>query len=160
MNCAGKRVAGEPGIGALLGMDRGIERVRQMIEQVAPTAVPVLLSGETGTGKGLAATAIHAHGPRARRPFVRLHCAALTEPTLESELFGHEPGAFPGAVARREGRLEKADGGTLFLDEISEIPLGAQVKLLRFLEERGFERVGGHGTIRTDVRLIAATHRN
>jgi len=160
MSCGGKQGLGEPGVGALLGTDPGIERVRQMIEQVAPTAVPVLLSGETGTGKELAATAIHAHSPRAGRPFVRLHCAALAEPTLESELFGHEPGAFPGAVARREGRLERADGGTLFLDEISEIPLGAQGKLLRFVEEHGFERVGGDETIRSDVRVIAATHRN
>jgi len=160
MHCGGKRVAREPGVGALLGMDPSIERVRQMIERVAPTGIPVLLSGETGTGKKLAATAIHAHSPRAGRPFVRLHCAALTQPTLESELFGHEPGAFPGSVARREGRLEKADGGSLFLDEISEIPLGAQRKLLGFLHGRGFERVGGHETIRADVRVIAATRRN
>ncbi len=160
MNCGGKLVSRGAGIGALIGADPCIERLRRTIAQVAPTAATVLLSGETGTGKELAATAIHAHGPRARRPFVRLHCASLAEPMLESELFGHEPGAFPGALARREGRLEKAAGGTLFLDEISEIPRGTQVKLLRFLQERGFERIGGSETLHPDVRVIAATRRN
>jgi DNA-binding NtrC family response regulator len=160
MNCGGKLVIKGVGVGALLGMDPCIERLRRSIEQVAPTAATVLLSGETGTGKELAATAIHAHSPRARRPLVRLHCASLPEPMLESELFGHEPGAFPGALARRVGRLEKATGGTLFLDEISEIPSVAQVKLLRFLQEHEFERVGGSEKLRADVRVIAATRRN
>jgi len=116
MNCNLRLEVNGTGIRSLLGVDPCIEHVRQVIEQVAPTQVAVLLSGEAGTGKELAATAIHAHSPRARRPLVRLHCAALAESMLESELFGHEPGAFPGAVARREGRLETADGGTLFLD--------------------------------------------
>ncbi|TFG94441.1 MAG: sigma-54-dependent Fis family transcriptional regulator [Myxococcales bacterium] len=160
MDCGGRVVSRGAGIGALIGTDPCIERLRRTIAQVAPTAATVLLSGETGTGKELAATAIHAHSPRARRPLVRLHCASLAEPMLESELFGHEPGAFPGALARREGRFEKADGGTLFLDEISEIPRGTQVKLLRFLQERGFERIGGSETLHSDVRVIAATRRN
>jgi DNA-binding NtrC family response regulator len=156
----GRSLAVGSGLGALLGADPAIERVRRVIEQVAATSVPVLLSGETGTGKELAAIALHEHGPRAGAPFVRLHCAALVEPVLESELFGHERDAFPGAVARREGRIERADGGTLFLDEISEIPLATQVKLLRFLQDRAFERVGGSETLRVDVRLAAATHRD
>jgi DNA-binding NtrC family response regulator len=160
MNCGGKLVIRGSGVGALLGIDPCIERLRRSLEQVAPTDATVLLSGETGTGKELAATAIHAHSPRARRPLVRLHCASLAQPMLESELFGHEPGAFPAAVARRMGRLEKAAGGTLFLDEISEFPCGAQAQLLRFLQDREFERVGGSETLRADVRVIAATRRN
>jgi DNA-binding NtrC family response regulator len=152
--------AGGRGVQALLGANPGIRRLREVIEQVAPTSVTVLISGETGTGKELAATALHEHSPRARGPFVRLHCAALAPSILESELFGHEKGAFTGAVSRRGGRFEKAHGGTLFLDEISEIPLSTQVKLLRFLQEREFERVGGNETIRVDVRLIAATNRD
>jgi DNA-binding NtrC family response regulator len=146
--------------GGILGAHPSIQRLRQVIEQVAPTAVTVLLSGETGTGKELAASAIHERSPRARGPFVRLHCAALADSVLESELFGHEKGAFTGAVARREGRFKQADGGTLFLDEIAEIPPSTQVKLLRFLQEREFERVGSNETIRVDVRLVAATNRD
>jgi DNA-binding NtrC family response regulator len=148
------------GVQRILGTHPSIERVRQVIAQVAPTAVTVLLSGETGTGKELAANAIHELSPRAAGPFVKLHCAALVESILESELFGHERGAFTGAVARREGRFKQADGGTLFLDEIAEIPLATQVKLLRFLQEREFERVGSNETIRVDVRLVAATNRD
>jgi DNA-binding NtrC family response regulator len=120
----------------------------------------VLITGESGTGKELIAEAIHAASPRAGKPFVRLHCAALAESLLESELFGHERGAFTGAVTRREGRFKQADGGTLFLDEIGEIPGGTQVKLLRFLQERAFERVGGNETLKVDVRIIAATNRD
>ena len=145
---------------AILGIHPSIDRVRQVIAQVAPTSVTVLLSGETGTGKELAASAIHELSPRARGPFVKLHCASLAESILESELFGHEKGAFTGAIARREGRFQQADGGTLFLDEIAEVPLTTQVKLLRFLQEREFERVGSNETIRVDVRLVAATNRD
>jgi DNA-binding NtrC family response regulator len=148
------------GAAGILGSHASIDRVRQIIAQVAPTAVTVLLSGETGTGKELAASAIHALSPRARGPFVKLHCAALAESILESELFGHEKGAFTGAIARREGRFQQANGGTLFLDEIAEIPSTIQVKLLRFLQEREFERVGSNETIRVDVRLVAATNRD
>ncbi len=131
-----------------------------MIEQVAPSKASVLITGESGTGKELVAQAIHEHSPRAAAPFVKLHCAALAETLLESELFGHEKGSFTGAVGRREGRFKQADGGTLFLDEIGEISPAIQVKLLRFLQERTFERVGGNETIKVDVRIIAATNRD
>jgi DNA-binding NtrC family response regulator len=127
---------------------------------VGPSKASVLVTGESGTGKELIAEAIHLASPRAKSPFVRLHCAALSESLLESELFGHERGAFTGAVARREGRFRQADGGTLFLDEIGEISAAVQVKLLRFLQERTFERVGGNETLRVDVRVIAATNRD
>ncbi|HEX6837017.1 MAG TPA: sigma-54 dependent transcriptional regulator, partial [Polyangia bacterium] len=132
----------------------------QKVEQVAPTHSTVLLRGETGTGKELVAHAIHINSPRESKPFVRVHCAALAAGVLESELFGHEKGAFTGAVARRPGRFELADGGTLFLDECGDIPMDVQVKLLRVLQEREFERVGGQDTIRVDVRVVSATHRN
>ena len=158
---SGLRGAGAPrGMERILGSHPSIERVRRVIAQVAPTSVTVLLSGETGTGKELAASALHDLSPRADGPFVKLHCAALVESILESELFGHEKGAFTGAIAHREGRFQQADGGTLFLDEIAEIPLTTQVKLLRFLQEREFERVGSNETIRVDVRLVAATNRD
>jgi transcriptional regulator with GAF, ATPase, and Fis domain len=120
----------------------------------------VLLRGETGTGKELVAHAIHINSPREGKPFVRVNCAALAPGVLESELFGHEKGAFTGAVARRPGRFELADGGTLFLDECGDIPTDVQVKLLRVLQEREFERVGGQDTIRVDVRVVSATHRD
>jgi two-component system response regulator HydG len=119
-----------------------------------------LITGESGTGKELIAAALHQHSSRAAGPFVKLHCAALAETILESELFGHEKGAFTGAVARRDGRFSQADGGTLFLDEIGEISPAVQVKLLRFLQEHEFERVGGNQTIKVDVRVIAATNRD
>jgi two-component system, NtrC family, response regulator AtoC len=118
----------------------------------------VLIQGESGTGKELVAHAIHRLSPRARGPFVAVHCAALATTLLESELFGHEKGAFTGATARRRGRFELADGGTLFLDEISEVDASIQVKLLRALEERQFERVGGNETVEVDIRLVAATN--
>ena len=130
-----------------------------MIEQVAKSKASVLITGESGTGKELVAQAIHQNSPRAKAPFVKLHCAALAESLLESELFGHEKGAFTGAQGRREGRFKQADGGTLFLDEIGEISPTIQVKLLRFLQERTFERVGGNETVKVDVRVIAATNR-
>src|SRR5262249_3443938 len=115
---------------------------------------------ESGTGKELIAAAIHERSPRASGPFVKLHCAALAESILESELFGHERGSFTGATTRRDGRFQQADRGTLFLDEIGEISPAVQVKLLRFLQEREFERVGGNETVVVDVRVIAATNRN
>jgi transcriptional regulator with GAF, ATPase, and Fis domain len=120
----------------------------------------VLLRGETGTGKELVAHAIHINSPREERPFVRVNCAALAPGVLESELFGHEKGSFTGALARRPGRFELADGGTLFLDEVGDLPMEVQIKLLRTLQEREFERVGGAETIKVDVRLVSATNRN
>src|SRR5579863_5277945 len=140
--------------------DPKMQAVLELVAQVGPSKASVLLTGESGTGKELIAEAIHLASPRAKAPFVRLHCAALSESLLESELFGHERGAFTGAVSRREGRFKQADGGTLFLDEIAEVPLGVQVKLLRFLQEKTFERVGGNETIKVDTRVIAATHRD
>jgi DNA-binding NtrC family response regulator len=140
--------------------DPKMHDILELVSQVGPTKASVLITGESGTGKELVAEAIHSAGPRAKAPFVRLHCAALSESLLESELFGHERGAFTGAVARREGRFKQADGGTLFLDEIGEIPPAVQVKLLRFLQERTFERVGGNETLKVDVRVIAATNRD
>jgi DNA-binding NtrC family response regulator len=140
--------------------DAKMYAVLELVAQVGPSKASVLITGESGTGKELIAEAIHSAGPRAKAPFVRLHCAALSESLLESELFGHERGAFTGAVARREGRFKQADGGTLFLDEIGEIPPAVQVKLLRFLQEKTFERVGGNETLKVDVRVIAATNRD
>ena len=130
------------------------------IRQVSPSRATVLVEGESGTGKELVAHSVHRLSPRANGPFIPVHCAALTESLLESELFGHEKGAFTGAIERRQGRFEQADGGTLFLDEVGEIDPSVQVKLLRVLEERRFERVGGSESIDVDVRLIAATNRD
>jgi DNA-binding NtrC family response regulator len=146
--------------GHIVSSDPKMAAVLDLVAQVGPSKASVLLTGESGTGKELIAEAIHFASPRAKMPFVRLHCAALAESLLESELFGHERGAFTGAIARREGRFKQADGGTLLLDEIGEIPHGTQVKLLRFLQERTFERVGGNETIKVDVRIIAATNRD
>jgi DNA-binding NtrC family response regulator len=140
--------------------DPKMRAVLDLVAQVGPSKASVLVLGESGTGKELIAEAIHSASPRAKGPFVRLHCAALAEGLLESELFGHERGAFTGAVARREGRFKQADGGTLFLDEIGDIPMGTQVKLLRVLQEKAFERVGGNETLKVDVRVIAATNRD
>jgi DNA-binding NtrC family response regulator len=144
----------------IVSADPKMRDVLDLVAQVGPSKASVLITGESGTGKELIAEALCAASPRASGPFVRLHCAALAESLLESELFGHEKGSFTGAVARREGRFKQADGGTLFLDEIGEIPMGTQVKLLRFLQERCFERVGGNETLHVDVRLIAATNRD
>src|SRR5262249_6901388 len=143
-----------------LGTSPMMQQVYKTVAQVAPARATVLITGESGTGKGELARAIHAKSPRAGKPFVALHCAALAESLLESELFGHERGAFTGADKRRIGRFEQAHGGTLFLDEIGEIPQGVQVKLLRVLQERAFERVGGNEAIKVDVRLVAATNRD
>lgn len=144
----------------IIGTSPEMQRLFKTIEQVAPSRATVLISGESGTGKELIAAAIHQHSSRAEGPFVKLHCAALAESLLESELFGHERGAFTGADRRREGRFELANHGTLFLDEIGEITPAVQVKLLRVLQEREFERVGSNQTIQIDVRLIAATNRD
>jgi DNA-binding NtrC family response regulator len=145
---------------AAVGSSEAMQKVFDTVLQIAPSRATVLITGESGTGKELIAAAIHEHSPRAERPFVKLHCAALAETLLESELFGHEKGAFTGAMARRDGRFQQADGGTLFLDEIGEIAPGVQVKLLRFLQEREFERVGGNQTVKVDVRIVAATNRD
>jgi two-component system, NtrC family, response regulator AtoC len=144
----------------IVGSSPPMQRVFEVVDQVAPSKATVLITGESGTGKELVANAIHQRSPRANGPFVKLHCAALAESLLESELFGHEKGSFTGAMARKDGRFQIADGGTLFLDEIGEISPSIQVKLLRFLQEHEFERVGGTQTIRVDVRVIAATNKN
>jgi Nif-specific regulatory protein len=146
--------------GAIVGEAPTLRDVLARVEQVAQTTATVLLRGETGTGKELVARAIHINSAREARPFVKVNCAALAAGVLESELFGHEKGAFTGAVGRRPGRFELADGGTLFLDEIGDVPPEIQVKLLRVLQEREFERVGGTETVKVDVRLISATHRD
>jgi DNA-binding NtrC family response regulator len=144
----------------LVGESPQMLTVLKSVRQIAPSSASVLLLGESGTGKELFAQAIHENSPRKRRPFVKVACAALPETLLESELFGHEKGSFTGAIATRAGRFEIADGGTLFLDEIGDISPTVQVKLLRFLEEHQFERVGGNRTIKVDVRVVAATHRD
>jgi DNA-binding NtrC family response regulator len=146
--------------GNIVGIAPPMQRVFEIVEQVAPSRATVLITGESGTGKELVANAIHQRSQRSSGPFIKLHCAALAESLLESELFGHERGSFTGAVARKDGRFQNADGGTLFLDEIGEVSPAIQVKLLRFLQEHEFERVGGTQTIRVDVRVIAATNRN
>jgi two-component system nitrogen regulation response regulator GlnG len=145
---------------SIVGASPAMQEVYKAIGRVADQDVPVLITGESGTGKELAARAIHQHGPRAHGPFLALNCAAIPETLLESELFGHEKGAFTGATQRRIGRFEQASGGTLFLDEVGDMPLALQAKILRLLQEQAFERVGGNETIHTDVRVIAATHRD
>src|SRR5215813_5349245 len=146
--------------GAIVGSCPAMGEVYKAIGRVAAQSVPVLITGESGTGKELVARAVYQHGPRAKAPFLALNCAAIPETLLESELFGHEKGAFTGAERRRIGKFEQVSGGTLFLDEIGDMPLALQAKMLRVLQEQAFERVGGNETIRTDVRLIAATHRD
>ncbi|MDD4018452.1 MAG: sigma-54 dependent transcriptional regulator [Kiritimatiellae bacterium] len=148
------------GMESIIGESSAMRQVFEIIRQTAPTQASVLIQGASGTGKELVAQAIHRLSTRSKGPFVAVHCAALSPTLLESELFGHEKGAFTGATAQRKGRFEMADGGTLFLDEVSEIDPSIQVKLLRVLEERTFERVGGEETIETDIRLIAATNRD
>src|SRR5512135_24657 len=144
----------------VIGESAAMHEVLEVVQQVAPTPATVLLQGESGTGKELIAKIIHQLSPRAKQPLVAVHCAALAPTLLESELFGHEKGAFTGAHERRIGRFEQAQGGTLFLDEIGEIDASIQVKLLRFLGERTFERVGSNKTLTADVRLVAATNKN
>jgi len=148
------------GLENIVGESPAMKEIFEIVQQVAPARASVLLTGESGTGKELIARAIHQLSPRARQPLVIVHCAALAPTLLESELFGHEKGAFTGAHERRIGRFEQAQGGTLFLDEIGEIDATLQVKLLRFLGERTFERVGSNKTLTADVRLIAATNKN
>lgn len=144
----------------IIGNSHGLESVLADVERVAPTDSTVLVLGETGTGKELIAHAIHNVSPRCGRPFVKLNCSAIPFELLESELFGHEKGAFTGAIAQKIGRFEMADTGTLFLDEIGDLPLGLQPKLLRVLQEQEFERLGCGRTHRVNIRLVAATHRN
>ncbi len=145
---------------SLVGHSAAVQRIRYMMGQVANTEVSVLITGESGTGKEVVARNLHQNSARADKPFIPINCGAIPRELLESELFGHEKGAFTGAIASRVGRFELANGGTLFLDEIGDMPLSMQVKLLRVLQERSFERVGGVETIQSDVRILAATHRD
>ncbi|MBI2155710.1 MAG: sigma-54-dependent Fis family transcriptional regulator [Candidatus Rokubacteria bacterium] len=144
----------------IIGESEAVRRLREQIATAAPTSGRVLIHGENGSGKELVARAIHAQSARSERPFVEVNCAAIPEELIESELFGHEKGAFTGALARRRGKFELADGGTLFLDEIGDMSLKTQAKVLRALEEQAFERVGGKDTLRVDVRVIAASNRD
>ncbi len=155
-----KKVEERYGLEGLVGKSPQMLKIYELIETVAQTDTTVMISGESGTGKELAANAIHFQSSRKKAPFVKVNCAALPETLLESELFGHEKGAFTGALRQRKGRFEMADGGTLFLDEIGDISPGIQVKLLRVLQERQFERVGGNETLSVDVRLICATQKD
>ncbi|MFN8574118.1 MAG: sigma-54 dependent transcriptional regulator [Gemmatimonadaceae bacterium] len=150
----------EPGFEGIVGESKSLRAVLRQAGQVAPVETTVLITGETGTGKELIARAIHEASARRARPFVAINCGAIAQGLVESELFGHERGAFTGALQRRIGRFEMADGGTLFLDEVGELPLETQVKLLRVLQEREFERVGSTRAQSVDVRVIAATHRD
>jgi transcriptional regulator with GAF, ATPase, and Fis domain len=151
--------AHDPTVG-LIGRTETMVALRRAIDRFGPTVATVLIHGETGTGKELVARLVHEASPRADGPFVRVNCASLAEGVLQSELFGHEKGAFTGAVAQRKGRFELADGGTLFLDEIGDVPPTTQVSLLRVLQEREVERVGGQRPVRVNVRVVAATHRD
>jgi DNA-binding NtrC family response regulator len=155
-----KQLDSKFGLENIIGESSVMKEIFDVVQQVAPTRATVLVLGESGTGKELIAKAVHQLSPRAKQPFVTVHCAALAPTLLESELFGHERGAFTGAHERRIGRFELAQGGTLFLDEIGEIDATVQVKLLRFLGERTFERVGSNKTLTADVRLVAATNKN
>jgi transcriptional regulator with GAF, ATPase, and Fis domain len=148
------------GLPRIVGNSEALRRVLDMVRVVAPTDATVLIEGETGTGKELIAEAIHKYSDRSNGPFVKVNCAAIPAGLLESELFGHERGAYTGAVARGIGRFERANRGTLFLDEIGDLPLELQPKILRVIQERQFERLGGAATIHSDVRVICATHRN
>jgi len=154
------QIKGKHGFSGMVGKNPKMLQVYQLIEKVAPTHASVLITGESGTGKELVAKAIHMNSPRESQPFIAVNCAALSENLLESELFGHEKGAFTGAVAMRKGRFELADRGTIFLDEVGEIPLALQSKLLRVLQEKNFERVGGGKTIEVDVRIISASNKD
>ena len=149
-----------PEMPGFVGQSAPIREIRHLIAQVAPRDVSVLITGESGTGKEVVARCLHEHSPRRDGPFVPVNCGAIPSELLESELFGHEKGAFTGAISSRPGRFELANGGTLFLDEIGDMPLPMQVKLLRVLQERCFERVGGSKTLEVDVRIVTATHKN
>src|SRR5246500_4893117 len=150
----------ETGFEPIVGRSAALRRVLRQVEVVAPTDSGVLIQGETGTGKELIAEAIHNRSGRRDRPFIKVNCAAISSGLLESEFFGHEKGAFTGAIARKPGRFELADKGSLFLDEVGDIPLDLQAKLLRVLQEHEFERLGSSRTQQVDVRVIAATHRD
>ncbi len=155
-----EQVQGAFGFEHIVGRSPAMARVFETISRVADTDITVLIRGESGTGKELAANALHYRSPRRGKPMIKMNCAALSRELVESELFGHERGAFTGAIARREGKFEAADGGTLFLDEVGDMPLETQAKLLRALQEREFERVGGNEPIRVDVRVLAATNQD
>lgn len=144
----------------MLGKSSAMQRVFDLVKKVAPTNLTALITGESGTGKELIANALHQNSPRKSGPFIKVNCAAMARELVESELFGHEKGAFTGAIGSREGKFEAADGGTLFLDEIGDMSLETQAKILRVLQEREFERVGGNRTLKVDVRVVAATNRN
>jgi transcriptional regulator with GAF, ATPase, and Fis domain len=151
-----RRLSGE----IIIGADYGLKAVMDQIRQVAPTNSPVLILGETGTGKELVASTIHHFSHRRRGPFIKVNCGAIPPTLMDSELFGHEKGAFTGAISQKRGRIERAHGGTLFLDEIGELPPEAQVRLLRVLQEKEIDRIGGSEPVKVDIRIIAATHRN
>jgi DNA-binding NtrC family response regulator len=155
-----EQVQGVFGFENIVGQTPAMQRLFETIDRIADTDVTVLVRGQSGTGKELVANALHYRSPRRGRPLVKMNCAALSQELVESELFGHERGAFTGAIARREGKFEAADGGTLFLDEVGDMPLETQAKLLRALQEKEFERVGGNSPIRVDVRVIAATNQD
>jgi DNA-binding NtrC family response regulator len=146
--------------GEIIGRGAAMQRLRQIIERVAPTDATILITGESGTGKEMVARELYRHSPRRNEPYIKVNCAAVSENLIESEFFGHEKGAFTGASDRREGRFELANRGTLLLDEVSEIPLNLQAKLLRVLQEREFERVGGNKTIKVNVRILATSNRD
>jgi DNA-binding NtrC family response regulator len=155
-----EQVSGAYGFEQIVGQSPPMRRLFETIDKVADTDVTVLIRGQSGTGKELVANALHYRGPRRTKPLVKMNCAALSQELVESELFGHERGAFTGAIARREGKFEAADGGTLLLDEVGDMPLETQAKLLRALQEKEVERVGGNTPIKVDVRLIAATNQD
>jgi len=155
-----RRVRERFDFGKIVGRSKAMQHVMEIVASVAPKNVNILLTGETGSGKEMIANAIHYNSRRAVKPFIKVNCAAFSEGVLESELFGHERGAFTGAITKRVGRFELADGGTIFLDEIGDISLSTQIKLLRVIQEKEFERVGGNETIKVDVRIIAATHQD
>jgi DNA-binding NtrC family response regulator len=163
-----RRSAGQPdaempkhdGRVKMIGISRALQEVFKLVGRVARSDAPVLIAGESGTGKELVAKAVHEYSPRRQKEMITINCGAIPENLLESELFGHEKGSFTGAIARRAGRFEQADGGTLFLDEIGDMPLSIQVKLLRVLQDGSYSRVGANETLTTDVRIVAATHKN
>ncbi|MGL5956073.1 MAG: sigma-54-dependent transcriptional regulator [Brevinema sp.] len=155
-----KRIDARKGFKSIIGNSPKIHHAIDLLKQVAPTDATILLTGESGVGKEIFATAIHENSERIQGPFIKVHCGALPDNLLESELFGHEKGAFTGATTKRKGRFERADGGTIFLDEIGDISPQLQIKLLRVLQEREFERIGGEETLHTDIRVITATNKN